>query len=288
MLVTQTSQLATPYDFASIAAAGLSCIIGMFGFYRAFDLTWARATCGILFRHYAMKERPRCKPSLKAFVLIILAFAPIPSVAADLVGHASVTDGDTLSMGATKIRLYGIDAPESGQSCKSASGQEYDCSGIATRALRALVNGRDITCEAKDTDQYGRTVAICRVGQLDLGSRMVEQGHALAFRHYALDYVVQENHARLAKRGMWSGAFQPAWEWRAAQRAKTDQQTSAQTAPKSGCTIKGNINRNGAHIFHVEGSRDYARTSINTASGERWFCSEGEARAAGWRAAGGQ
>jgi endonuclease YncB( thermonuclease family) len=216
---------------------------------------------------------------------IALALVPFAASAAEVVGQASVTDGDTLTIGTTKVRLHGIDAPESGQLCQGASGQDYDCSGVATRALRAMVKDWTISCKAKDTDQYGRTVAVCHVGQLDLGARMVELGHALAFRHYAFDYVAQEDQARVAKRGMWSGAFQPAWEWRAAQRARTDQQASTQTAPKAGCTIKGNIDRKGAHIHHVEGSRDYARTQINTASGERWFCFETEARAAGWRAA---
>lgn len=226
----------------------------------------------------------RNKSAVSATLSLGLAFSPLPSLAAGLLGQAIVTDGDTLTIGSTKIRLHGIDAPESGQVCQTASGADYDCSGIATRALRALVKNQKTVCEAKDTDQYGRTVAICRVGQLDLGARMVEQGHALAFRHYALDYVSQEDQARVAKRGMWSGAFQPAWEWRAEQRAKADQQAATKTAPKAGCTIKGNISRKGEQIYHVEGSRDYARTQINSASGERWFCSEADARAAGWRA----
>ena len=48
--------------------------------------------------------------------------------------------------------------------------------------------------------------------------------------------------------------------------------------------IKGNISGNG-RIYHMPGQYDYARTRINTGKGERWFCSEAEARAAGWRAA---
>jgi hypothetical protein len=49
------------------------------------------------------------------------------------------------------------------------------------------------------------------------------------------------------------------------------------------CAIKGNINSKGEKIYHIPGSRDYERTQINTASGEKMFCSEAEAKAAGWR-----
>lgn len=49
------------------------------------------------------------------------------------------------------------------------------------------------------------------------------------------------------------------------------------------CLIKGNINRAGQKIYHVPGSPSYDQTQINEAQGERWFCSEAEAVAAGWR-----
>ncbi|MCM2472767.1 hypothetical protein HGO38_04650 [Rhizobium sp. CG5] len=53
-----------------------------------------------------------------------------------------------------------------------------------------------------------------------------------------------------------------------------------------GCTIKGNISINsGRRIFHVPGQEDYSATIIRTEYGERWFCSEQEAREAGWRKA---
>jgi hypothetical protein len=54
---------------------------------------------------------------------------------------------------------------------------------------------------------------------------------------------------------------------------------------QGGCVIKGNINRKGEKIYHLPGSASYAETRINTAAAERWFCSEDEARKAGWRAA---
>ena len=58
---------------------------------------------------------------------------------------------------------------------------------------------------------------------------------------------------------------------------------TAPTKP-SGCTIKGNISAGGQRIYHLPGSRDYERTRVNDRAGERMFCSEDEAKAAGWRA----
>ena len=54
---------------------------------------------------------------------------------------------------------------------------------------------------------------------------------------------------------------------------------------RPGCNIKGNINDRGEYIYHVPGQKYYSRTVISTSRGERWFCSEEEARAAGWRRA---
>lgn len=57
-------------------------------------------------------------------------------------------------------------------------------------------------------------------------------------------------------------------------------------ASNANCNIKGNINpRTGERIYHVPGQRYYNETQISPQHGERWFCSEAEARAAGWRRA---
>ncbi|MFO0997127.1 MAG: hypothetical protein U1F33_10630 [Alphaproteobacteria bacterium] len=51
----------------------------------------------------------------------------------------------------------------------------------------------------------------------------------------------------------------------------------------SACRIKGNISESGERIYHVPGGAFYDKTAISPARGERWFCTESEARAAGWR-----
>jgi len=82
--------------------------------------------------------------------------------------------------------------------------------------------------------------------------------------------------ARQSKRGIWAGSAEPPWDFR-----KSKWQIAGARAP-AGCPIKGNISANG-RIYHTPWSPHYARTRINEAAGERWFCSEDEAMAAGWR-----
>ena len=82
---------------------------------------------------------------------------------ADLSGRARVIDGDTLEVGGARMRLYGIDTPESAQSCL-ARGRRWSCGREATRALSGRIGSRTVTCEERDRDRYGRIVAVCRVG----------------------------------------------------------------------------------------------------------------------------
>ena len=80
---------------------------------------------------------------------------------------------------------------------------------------------------------------------------------------------------------MWRGDVVPPWDWRRGERLAG---TRATTQPDSErCSIKGNIGKNGTRIYHVPGGRYYEQTRINTSKGERWFCTESDARAAGWR-----
>jgi hypothetical protein len=103
-----------------------------------------------------------------------------------------------------------------------------------------------------------------------------------------MDYIPQEDDARKAKRALWIGSFTPPWDWRKGKRndsasSLTEQDTSEAANPTS-CKIKGNINRRGDRIYHLPSSRDYERTKLDEDAGERWFCSESDAIAAGWRA----
>lgn len=216
-----------------------------------------------------------------------------------IVGQASIIDGDTIEIHGTRIRLYGIDAPESAQTCL-VEGNPTRCGQHAALALADKIVNHPVTCEPKDRDKYDRVVAICRVAGEDLNAWMVAQGLAVAYRQYSIDYVPQEEQAAASKRGMWKGEFIFPWDWRRTNQNNeyrvlprsfksapsiSGSSNSAQSnSPASGqCLIKGNMSQSGERIYHVPGGDFYDRTVINVVKGERWFCNEAEARAAGWR-----
>ena len=114
-------------------------------------------------------------------------------------GAATVIDGDSLEIGTASIRLYGVDAPEALQTCGEGAAT-WNCGRAATEKLRELVGARRISCRKMDTDSYGRTVAVCRNGSVDLSAAMAAAGLALAYRRYSDDYVDEE--ARAGGRGL--------------------------------------------------------------------------------------
>lgn len=191
------------------------------------------------------------------------------------VAEVRVMDGDTLELNGTIYRLNGIDAPEHGQTCG-----DWNCGADATEALVDIVKGRDISCDPISEDGYGRVIAICYADGRDIAAEMIDKGLAWAFLRYSDDYETQELVSKEKAIGVFSDDFPPPWEFRAERWRLAE--TEEQQAPP-GCPIKGNISRNG-HIYHAPWSPWYSRTRINTSKGERWFCSEAEAIAAGWRA----
>ncbi len=195
-------------------------------------------------------------------------------------GPVRVIDGDTFDVGGARVRLHGIDALEVQQTCRTEQGVEWRCGQWVSQQVRALYQGKTARCEALDRDRYDRIVARCRVGGRDVGDVLVSAGLAYAFRKYSMEYDLAEKQAAVADRGIWAHVATRPGQHRAAQRAARP----AQSAP-AGCAIKGNLSSKGARIYHMPGQEHYAGTRINTAKGERWFCSEAEARAAGWRRA---
>ena len=268
------------------------------------------------------RERPDCNPPwatrLIAGALVFLAFAafvaPVAQASSDkadtagesyqaLYGVPYVQDGDTVRIGKQAIRLFGIDAPEQKQGCRDRHGAAYACGERAKRALVSLINNQSLRCLVNDIDRYQRAVAVCYLADgasgtrsssghagsssvESINARMVESGWALAYRHYSNDFVPAEERARLAGRGVWQGTFEKPWVWRHQGAARAAQERGARqdAAPVQGqCQIKGNINAHGDRIYHLPGQPSYANTRISPEKGERYFCTESEARAAGWR-----
>lgn len=124
-------------------------------------------------------------------------------------GIARVIDGDSLVVGAREVRIKGIDAPEGRQVC-ARQGQEWACGEAAADALRAFVAGKSVTCRLEGDDRFRRGLGHCFAGRLNLGEAMVEAGFAVSFG----EYLTQEQEARAARRGLWSGTFERPRDWR--------------------------------------------------------------------------
>lgn len=233
---------------------------------------------------------------LKTRTLALLAaFACVPAQANIISGPASVIDGDTLDMTGTRIRLLGIDAPESAQSC-TREGQPWACGEEATATLREIIASGNLTCTAQGTDVYGRTLAVCETPVFDVGREMVRRGMAVTSRDAPSDYETATEIARQMRFGLWLGEFQRPDEWRAANpqamarlarteaEARSPRAASSRPAPERrytnafGCAIKGNHSRYGDFIYHLPGQRYYNETRP-----EALFCTEREAQAAGFR-----
>ena len=204
-------------------------------------------------------------------------------------GLARAVDGDSLEIRGTRVRLFGIDAPELDQQCTRGE-KPWACGAEAADQLSKLVTGRTVSCAPAGLDQYERVLARCSVLGTDVNLAMVQAGYAIAFRRYSTEYVGAEEAAKAARRGVWSGTFISPSEVRAqygsvkGAPARLGRSAKAQgtlsTRSTSGCTIKGNHSRRGEWIYHVPGMPFYDRTRP-----EAMFCSEEAAQAAGYRRA---
>ena len=162
----------------------------------------------------------QCRVCVVQSVCVFVAAATVlvssVALAEDL--RIRIIDGDTLAIGATTHRLFGVDAPESKQTCTATSGVVWKCGASATEALRALIGTSPVQCEARERDRYGRTVATCRAAETDLGEAMVAGGWAVAYRVYSKRYVPAEDIARATAAGIWSSRFVMPDEWRKGRR----------------------------------------------------------------------
>lgn len=229
-----------------------------------------------------------------------------------LVGRVTrVLDGDTievaLSSGPIHVRFGSVDAPEKNQPW----GRE------ARDALARKLGEREVELDVVSQDRYERLVAVVGLDGENVNAWLVQQGYVWVYRQYATDkkYCAWEAEARSARRGLWAlpaAQRHAPWEFRSAQRGREggftnySNETVAQciaamhrkpvpvvaattvapastAAGPSGCQIKGNVSGSGK-IYHLPGSDSYDRTIIDESKGERWFCTEEQARAAGWRA----
>ena len=220
-------------------------------------------------------------------------------------GDVTVIDGDTIKLDGTRYRLDGIDAPEPDQVCLTDRGALWPCGVYGRARLSDYISSRSVSCqdEGADTAFPGRRIGLCTAeGETsNISSWLVSEGLAINFEPYAKGRFLQEQEsARENRRGLWQGCFtapQDLRYWRKGSarllgsRCPPDKVARNMLFPDHpekppDCSIKGKFalrakitgNRG---IYHLEGCRSYRTVKMP----ERWFCSEEEARAAGFRKA---
>lgn len=185
---------------------------------------------------------------LIAFLLLLPVSAFCKFITGKVVG---ISDGDTITIiddgkNRYKIRLYGVDCPESGQAFGNA----------AKKHTAALTAQKMATVEVFDTDRYGRTVGVVTVDGANVNQSLIEAGYAWQYRQYCKetfcsDWLQDEELARKALVGMWSDPEPvPPWEWRRGAKSKTSENNDV-----SGGALHGNVK---SHVFHQPSCRDYS------------------------------
>lgn len=194
-----------------------------------------------------------------------------------LQGSARATSGDTLRLSGQILRLSGIEAPETDQQC-GGQGKEkrWRCGAAAQTALQEILRDKPVTCDLQGTNDKGQKLATCKAGKIDIAADLAGRGHVFAQAGLFSSYGRQEQDARNAKLGVWRGSAERPQEYR------SRIWEAAKKAAPEGCPIKGHISGN-ERLYAVPWSTSYSRIKVRQDKGGRWFCSEGEALAAGWK-----
>jgi endonuclease YncB( thermonuclease family) len=234
----------------------------------------------------------------KLLLALSLIIPPAIAHAADISGVPKIREGDQITIGSSKIRLLGVDAPSVDQLCLDTKGERWTCGVAARDELIKHTDNKSWTCHVARVDRRGRSVAHCEVDGEDIQKWLVKSGWALSYIRVSHDYDADEKAAREAKAGMWQGAFIAPWDWRVRNKktvilgfAKPPPNAhaillasaSGSVAPSPDCMIKGNVNGAGECIYHTPKSRWYAQIKMQIAKGTRWFCSTEDAERAGCR-----
>ena len=224
---------------------------------------------------------------MTALLVVAGAIDPPTAVAqedAPIAGDGvQVIDGDTLQIDGHLVQLYGIDAPELGQLCDRGD-DLWECGRESALYLLKQVNfeGPPVRCtpwegEADLEVDTETVIGICQIGSKDVGLTMLNNGYALALPESFPDYRRAEAQARDAKLGVWQTDFVPPWQWREGRGAGTRASDRARK-----CTIKGVPGAAGERTYYVPTDEEYAEVTVDPGRHGRMFCSDEEARAAGW------
>lgn len=210
--------------------------------------------------------------ALPSWQLPSLQVASLP----DIKGRARAVTGDTLRINGRLVDLAGIEAPEISQVCRDRRKRAWRCGQSARNALRRVVGRRRVVCTDVVQADGGRLKATCQVGSKDVAAAVVGRGYAFAQGTIYKTYADAEAGARDAKRGIWQGKVQRPADFRA-QRWEV----ASKSAP-DGCPIKGRVVRR-SKVYVLPWALEYRQVRVRRRRGERWFCSEAEAAAAGFK-----
>ena len=152
------------------------------------------------------------KTTILILSLIFLFFSNFV-FAKTIIGKPRIIDGDTIHINSNKIRLHGIDAPETKQTCE-IDNEDWDCGKQSTKELKNLINNQKVECITNDIDRYNRYVAICYINEININQWMVKNGWAIAYRYYSSDYIVEEKYAQDNKFGIWKSKFVEPYAYR--------------------------------------------------------------------------
>ena len=135
-------------------------------------------------------------------------------------GSVRVINADTFEMYGSYFRLFGVDAPESNQTCSDRQGRAYNCGREAARWLRNWIEDNELECHVIKQDTKGNMIGTCAYGQYDIGAALVNAGWAVADTKYTDAYYPYEIQAQENRRGLWKGSFYRPADWRKMQSRK--------------------------------------------------------------------
>ncbi len=148
-------------------------------------------------------------------LFLIVAGAAIAGV---FKGQARVIDGDEIEVAGKRVRLYGIEAPDLGQTCWYQN-KEFPCGHSARRNLWLNIKDQRLRCREKSVGDGGVVVALCFDAKgRDVGGILVRNGWALAVPKQVEVYITAEAEAKRQKLGLWNFIFTKPWDWRAMMR----------------------------------------------------------------------
>ena len=198
---------------------------------------------------------------------------------AALEGKAVALSGEMIRLQGHLLHLSGIEAPDGLQTCTRADKQSWRCGEAALAALERLARTRTFHCVLHGApDATGRHDANCTVDGRDVAGELVKAGHVFSAATVFGGYAALETEARRAGTGLWSGDAERPAEYRAKLWA------AAQANTPDGCPIKSQIDA-GRKTYLMPWASHYGSASVRVARGERWFCSEADAQAAGFKPA---